>query len=370
MDEVSFKNFGKNEILARQLVSSEKMTRWNVKEGASLDKLRSVAQNLFNNCPLSIKDKVNLYKHLEEAVRNKEYYYKHTFKGKIVDYLRHIPFIANLFDKPIKNTNLLMHAIFKNPEVQAAYVNSLNIDANQLRKNEIIKGAKELAEKGVESCCGLRIYNYLITRVFSSLGVNLIYKFPDVPSNFFFGKNGGKHNDVLIMGIATETWDLQKIRNSAKESCEFIHKVQAERIAKGENPYTKVFFPFVVPGEIDHAILVAFELNPQDPKAAKISVVNPLGANTNYKKCEAHFALGCREAFSSKDTTIVFNQIKQQLDGLTCGFHQVLNMKELIDQSDIQKYVSEGKLSVRSTESIREWISRINPEKDLKILQS
>lgn len=51
----------------------------------------------------------------------------------------------------------------------------------------------------------------------------------------------------------------------------------------------------------------------------------------------------------------------QQTDGLTCAYQMVLNMRDLADQPDIQKFVENKWLPERSFKMIESFVSDLKP---------
>lgn len=355
MGKVNFASFGKNEPLARQLLSDNKLTKWNIKEGASLDKLRKVAERLLSN-DLTIEEKINVYKSLDQAIKDKTFYYQNSAFGKFASILYKIPLLSKLYKSPVDRALELKNNILaKNMDLaKAAKFSPVELACYE--------GAQYLAKNGVEGRCNLQTYNYLLTKLFLPLKLNLIYYLPNSgKSDYIFYPGAGVHADKLVMQPATgETFE--DVKRSGKFLGDYFQQIQNERIKEGLPFLKKVFMPFIVPGSIGHAILLVIEVDENQPREAKVTVIDPLGKDHGYKRVEAQLIYGLVESFNLKTTSLLFNQKRQQFDGISCGFHQVLNIKELLEVPDVQSFVQNGQLKARQTNEIKKWIKELHPE--------
>ena len=232
-----------------------------------------------------------------------------------------------------------------------------------LIERDVLLGAEQLAKHGVQGSCDLTVFNYLIAKLFWDSHFTIIFNFLNdgVAESFPFEWKGKNPDSLLLPLSASST----AAKNVGIAWSEIIHAEQQLRIEKGLPPFKKAFLPYIAPGGIAHAILVTLDLNDKDATQAAITVIDPLGPNSGYRKSAEDLVVGLKTRFSSAETTVLFSQKVQQTDGTTCGFHQILNIRDLAAVPNMQEAVRDGHLQSRSKEQIIEWVkNEIKPETD------
>jgi len=119
----------------------------------------------------------------------------------------------------------------------------------------------------------------------------------------------------------------------------------------------KIFIPTATApgpgGPIPHAVLLVIEPALNDPQQANITVINPLGRGGGYKEFEDELAAMGSSLFPSSKTKIVHNHVHQQQDGWACGWHMLENIELLSKISNVQKFILENALPIRSSAEIQ-----------------
>lgn len=116
---------------------------------------------------------------------------------------------------------------------------------------------------------------------------------------------------------------------------------------------TKIFIPLGVKslgGGVPHALLLVIEPDAHDPQAARITYINSRVGG--YKEFEDIICKTAKACYPSAKTTLVKNEVFQQADGSTCGVHMSANISELSKVDNVQEFVEQDKLLVRSTEEM------------------
>jgi hypothetical protein len=217
--------------------------------------------------------------------------------------------------------------------------------------NQARTGAALLSRSGV-SAAGREVFSYLVTQLFLNKPLGIFASLINGPHFELHNSNQFKTLILPINGAEDQTG----CKREGAAWANFIVQFNANRIAQGMTPQTKVFLPFVVPGEVRHAILGVVEYNPENPSKANITIIDPFGKNSSYRNNSEAFAEGIKSVFSSPDSKVVFNEVVQQTDGITCGFQQVLNIKDLGKKPDIQNFVEKKGLPARPIEAIQAFI--------------
>lgn len=216
-------------------------------------------------------------------------------------------------------------------------------------------GHQQLAAKGAAGKSNLETHSYLIDKLLMDQPVTIITPIPTEKGvgQMIVVRDDPKYDKLLLpLRFGKTAKDCQK---EAALWVSQIPIINQQRIDKGQEPYKTIFFPFVVPGFFaDHGILGVIELNPENGSQANITVIDPFGKHSGYKNRSIAVAEGLASAFPSSSTRIIFNGVRQQKDRLTCGFHQMLNIRDLLKQSNIQNFVEEKHLQSRSIATINQ----------------
>lgn len=230
-------------------------------------------------------------------------------------------------------------------------------DLHKMFIEDYIKGRKKFREKGEKGLtgCSTPRYNFLLTEFLENSDVtyqvNLIRK----PNVYIGNRNiqDDKAHDDKASQIVRYMVDLKDVKSAydwAYEEGQDMQQANEERMKMGLSPFAKWFFPIKAFG--NHGILAVIETTSDEPLKAKITLIDSFGKNSGYSKCSKAVVKGFKKAFSSSQTTSVYNEIVQQSDGSTCGYHQLLNIRDLTKISNIQEYVAQGKLTPRTREEL------------------
>ncbi len=166
--------------------------------------------------------------------------------------------------------------------------------------------------------------------------------------------------ESLILPICSADNTNDHCKRMGIEWSEYGIEVNRKRVEAGKSPFTKLFFPFVVPGCVKHAILGVVELKASSQSSTKITIIDSLGKNSGYLEKSEAFAEGLKSGFMSEDK-VIFNSVKQQTDGLTCGYQMFLNIRDLVHQPDVQELVERKGLPVRPLETIKAFVEELIP---------
>lgn len=173
----------------------------------------------------------------------------------------------------------------------------------------------------------------------------------------FFDKNGDvflKPDHTPISFSYTRCCEL-KGEDFNSQRIKTILKKYAE--ANEASPIPKLFFPmaaFPTKG-VPHALLLVIEVDSDEKTKAKISLVNSFGSQGGaYKVFEQRILEAAQEVFNSPLTVIIKNEVKQQLDGFSCGWHMIENIEWLSQVVDAGEAIRQRKLPVRSSQAIKD----------------
>jgi len=205
----------------------------------------------------------------------------------------------------------------------------------------------EMRKNNGISPASLPIFNYLVVKIFQKKSV-------------LFDINAGQPADQTFKGVDDRSTLLStrifSPRTTNLEGARDLGRFMQEA-AQANIPFKRFFIPVIAPGSIDHAILIAVEIDSGDSSKANITVIDPFGISSYTRSAEA-YAESLKDSFNSPKTSIVVNKVKQQVDGTTCGYHQLMNTELLFDVPNIQEFVKAGKMPKRPTQEIKNFIDR------------
>lgn len=143
-----------------------------------------------------------------------------------------------------------------------------------------------------------------------------------------------KNNEIV-------TFDNEHaISEAIKPICETMQNCYTENM--------RIFLPILLQpkGRVGHGALMVIEGISR--KKAKITLIDPFGDNSSYRRLGDAYVQAAKSVFSSPETTTLHNTVKQQTDGKTCTIHQIENIRVLLEVDNIQDHVRKGKLPKRS----------------------
>jgi hypothetical protein len=220
-------------------------------------------------------------------------------------------------------------------------------------------GCRILSEKGVNGSFGPERYSFLVVKLLMNMRVTIqdIIEM-DNKAKSFVVRHATDFDKLLVHLISGNK--VEDFRKEGSSWARYILQTNRQKIQKNQVPYNTIFFPIISSGRVRHAILGVLELDPEDELQANITLIDPFGRNSGYKNCATAFAEGLESTFTSPITRVLFNEVRQQTDSLTCGFHQILNIQELLMQPNIQDYVERKQLPVRSMEAINQILQNLD----------
>lgn len=117
-------------------------------------------------------------------------------------------------------------------------------------------------------------------------------------------------------------------------------------------PIQKTFIPAVIfpdqGGGVPHGVVICVERDPNNSNKMNITVIDPLGRNSGYKKFSDQYVEHIKQALPpGMQTSVVHNEVTTQhlaQNDLYCGYHQVLNIAELAEKGDVQGYIRGNQL--------------------------
>jgi hypothetical protein len=101
-----------------------------------------------------------------------------------------------------------------------------------------------------------------------------------------------------------------------------------------------------------HAWLLVVESDPKDRINVKVTLINPAGSRADpwNKKLEKEYLKTVREILPC--STVIQNSVWQQQDEWSCAWHALMNIILLSQIDDVQEFVRQNRLPIRTTESI------------------
>lgn len=240
----------------------------------------------------------------------------------------------------------------------------ISIGAERLKVN------KERLRQGKSVTFHMNEHNFFAHEVFNKPGVQLEFVIPEGEGHIDkYGKLVGgtlatrymlPPNDPSVL----PTTMIAGLYFFPEQTKAVVEEFRQENIRRANHmpplPFIKkLFVPFVAAGGVNHAITAVVELHPPDsskpntldPNQVKISIINPMGAG-GYRPAANALANNIQSVFPK--SRVVHNQVPQQTDPYYCGFHQILNIKLLMEEPDVFKYISEGKLELRPVKKLKE----------------
>lgn len=263
--------------------------------------------------------------------------------------------ILNELKQSLKTFKLAHPEMIHQPSLPRA--NRENLDAFLKQ----VKAGIELLKSDVPNV-GLDIYSFLIFTLDQPHGLAVTVDMGDARYGYMLDDINDCNQLILPMLSANN--NLNDFKETAAHWAKRALQFNKERVKEGRSPYTKFFFPIAVPGVVQHGVLGVVELGSEKDPKVKITIIDPLGENSGYRALSSAFAEGLQSAFSLKNTLatkLVFSKVKQQLDGRSCGYHQFLNIRDLLNQDDIQNFVEEKKLTIRSRKEIETFVEELRP---------
>jgi hypothetical protein len=134
------------------------------------------------------------------------------------------------------------------------------------------------------------------------------------------------------------------------EAIDNFNAINSER--SDANKATKLFIPFVASGNIDHMVMAVVEFDKQ--QKAHLTIINPMGDPTDYstqeKQLEQKIIAKLKTEGKTVSDKVVYNKVQQQQDGYTCGYQFVYNIATLHDKPNVQKFIEEKGLFLRTPE--------------------
>lgn len=109
-----------------------------------------------------------------------------------------------------------------------------------------------------------------------------------------------------------------------------------------------------IEGRAGHNWLLVIEPNPLNHSKVKVTFINPYGslaAQAGHKPFEEKCLKILKEVFPS--SPVIQNSVCQQQDNWSCGWHMLMNIVLLSEMNDIQSFVKQNRLPIRTSDSIK-----------------
>lgn len=237
---------------------------------------------------------------------------------------------------------------------------SENKDVRTLFKEQVIRGAERLCQTGIKGSLDLDGFDCLVTTMFvkdSHLEIFCNARGSD-GKGISLKISPDRYKEKMLYGILTDPKD-------GAGAVEYLLNLNQFRQEHGVIPISKLFIPFVCEGAVAHGILAVIEIDPN--KNVNITVINSMGENTSYRSGEEKLVTSIKQAFPPpyKILEVVHNKIRQQTDGLSCGFQQLRNIQECQGLDSVYEHVRAGKLCTekRDLHSMEQWFeNEIKPK--------
>lgn len=222
--------------------------------------------------------------------------------------------------------------------------------------SDATNAAKSLREDKMTKGCNAVKFDFLIN-LFTKDNENVI------PLNFttsYLQSIDPQNKTVITPFLELHTWEA--VDNAMGNVLQFYKELL------NSSPQ-KIMITVGVKNPVPHALLIVAEISSEDETQAHITLIDSLGNSSMYKDAINRLAETTKRHFSSNKTTIVKNPVSQQSDGRTCGFQQLENILLLIKQPDIQQFVAQGNLPVRSENKMKKRL-KFYGEKAQEVLES
>jgi hypothetical protein len=229
--------------------------------------------------------------------------------------------------------------------------------------NNIRSACKNLNRSKIQPG-GVPEFNYMALRVLensaSPYQVVLNFSGNKPGEHYVYHANLNPPKTKVVYGAISADGDPASIQQSAAQAAQ---KFKAAN-QNANPPLTKLLIPFVAPGPVPHGMLAIIELDKNPNKPPKITIIDPIGHEASgYMQQQIAIATGLNQVFPG--SKIVYNRKPQQKDGISCMYHQLMNLEELQNEDDIQGLVERGGLQDHNPQA---WVdNKIKPhvKKDL-----
>lgn len=217
---------------------------------------------------------------------------------------------------------------------------SSNVAVKKTQKQARLTISSAIRNDGIKKGCTYQKLDYLVKLLIKDKDDLIWADFPKLSHSNVQGKS------VILQCV--ELTSKKALKNYQKGLVNCFSKV----IEFGEKSPNKIFIPFAYEHPIPHGMLIVVEPSKTNPEAARITLVDSLGDSNAYRETLLGFATELQKLFPSDETTVVCNKVRQQRDGLTCGFHVLENILLLAKQENAEGFVKNGELPKRSKKDI------------------
>lgn len=223
----------------------------------------------------------------------------------------------------------------------------------KMQKQARLTISSAIRNEGIKKGCTYQKLDYLVNLLIKGKDDLIWADFPKL-----------SHSNVQDKSVILQCVELtskKALKNYQEGLVNCFNKV----IEFGEKSPNKIFIPFAYKYPIPHGMLIVIEPSKTNPEAARITLVDSLGDSNSYRDTLLGFSKQLQTLFPSDETTVVCNKVRQQRDGLTCGFHVLENILLLAKQENAQEFVQNGELPKRSKKDISKRLQKYIQKLDL-----
>lgn len=179
----------------------------------------------------------------------------------------------------------------------------------------------------------------------------------------YFGKDGSVFNSNGTKPIAFAYSPCLQLHGEDFDPIH-IRKILEKLVQENaKKPIPKLFIPIAAfPKQgLGHALLFVVEPDVADRTKARITLIDSFSSG-GYRAFKTKLIATAKQVFASPQTTLAENDVRQQQDAWSCGWHTIENIEFLSNIKNVQQFVNARQLPVRNESTLNRTFAKMQTD--------